>query len=675
MLLDAKRVLFLGDSITYSGQYVETVAAYFATRFPGRPIEFLNLGLPSETVSGLSEDGHAGGQFPRPELHERLARVLAKTKPDTVIACYGMNDGIYLPFTQERFAAFSNGLVRLRERVAAAGARVIHVTPPVFDETKGNGPGYANTLDRYSDWMLGQHAAGWDVVDLHGPMNRVLIERRKADPKFFLAGDGVHAGELGHWIIAQQILLHLGANDLAKVESAADMMLGHPSGAALMKLVQQQQRLLKDAWLTDTGHKRPGMNKGLPLAEAQTRAAALDAQIRALAKPQATTAFPASDWPQWRGPDRNGVSAESGWLDQWPANGPTTAWKAHVGLGYSSFVVAEGRAFTAGHADEKDTVFCFDANSGKVLWKHSYPSDLGDKYFDGGTTGTPAVESGRVFWLSRWGDTFCFNTDDGKIIWSKNVQKETRARLPDWGFAGAPLVLGDQLILNVGDAGLALDKKTGAVLWQSAAKSAGYSTPLPMKQGNDTLAVIGSAQSYVAVNLKDGKEVWRIRWLTQYGLNAADPVLDGDRVFLSTGYGKGAGLFKLGGGTPEEVWKSKALRTQLNGAVLFQGHLYGVDGDTTEKGSLQCLDIATGAEKWKHSNFGSGGLVIAGGRILALSGAGELMVAPASPGGFKPAARAQVLGGQCWTAPVLAEGRIYCRNSRGEIAVVDVRQR
>lgn len=282
MLPGARRVLFLGDSITHSGQYVEAVETYLVTRFPKRRIEFLNLGLPSETVSGLSEKGHAGGAFPRPELRERLARVLTKVKPDTVVACYGMNDGIYLPFAPERFAAFSNGLVRLREDVTAASAKIIHVTPPVFDEKKGGNPGYGATLDRYSDWLIGQRAAGWNVIDLHAPMKRVLEERRAADPKFFLAGDGVHVGEPGHWIIAQQVLLHLGAKDVADFASAVEMARAHRKGAEILKLVQQKQRMLKDAWLNDTGHKRPGMGKGLPVAEATARAAALDDQIRGL---------------------------------------------------------------------------------------------------------------------------------------------------------------------------------------------------------------------------------------------------------------------------------------------------------------------------------------------------------------------------------------------------------
>ena len=284
-LLDGvKRVVFLGDSITYAGQYVEFVEAWFRTRQPGQSIEFLDIGLPSETVSGLSEDGHAGGKFPRPDLHERLERVLAKSKPDLVVACYGMNCGIYLPFAEERLAKYRDGLERLRKACAAHGAKVLHVTPPTFDEVKGGKPGYGNTLDRYSEWLLDQRKAGWDVVDLHAPMNRYLAEQRAKDPKFFLAGDGVHCNETGHWLIAKQVLLHLGAKDVATAADAKVMLAAHPNGDAVLKLVQQRQRMLKDAWLTDTKHIRPGMKAGLPLAEAQAKAAELEELIAEAAK-------------------------------------------------------------------------------------------------------------------------------------------------------------------------------------------------------------------------------------------------------------------------------------------------------------------------------------------------------------------------------------------------------
>jgi outer membrane protein assembly factor BamB len=401
---------------------------------------------------------------------------------------------------------------------------------------------------------------------------------------------------------------------------------------------------------------------------------AFDRQLPILILTLVLLAMPAraGDWPHWRGPQRNGISTEKGWTDQWPADGPKIAWKAKVGLGFSSFAVVNGRVFTLGHANDADTVFCLEADSGKVLWKHSYPSDLGDKYFEGGTTGTPTVDGDRVFTLGRWGDLFCFEAAGGKIVWSKNVQKETGAPIPDWGFSGSPLVAGDALILNVGDAGLALDKATGRILWKSANKPSGYSTPLPLTLNDSLLAVLGSAQSYVAVNLKTGQEAWRIRWATQYGVNASDPILESGRVFLSTGYGKGAGLFKPGSGQPENVWTSKVLRNQMNPSILIDGHLYGVDDDESKNPSLKCVEFGTGVEKWAQPRFGAGAMSAADGKLIILGDHGELIVAPASPAGFKPSARAQVLGGKCWTAPVLANGRIYCRNSRGDVVAVDV---
>lgn len=380
------------------------------------------------------------------------------------------------------------------------------------------------------------------------------------------------------------------------------------------------------------------------------------------------------DWPQWRGPLRNGVSAENGWRDTWPADGPPIAWKAKVGLGFSSFVVSQDRAFTVGHAAGQDTVWCFHTATGKVIWQHAYAAELGDKFFEGGTTGTPTVLGDRLYTLSRWGDVFCFEAATGRVIWSKNIQQETGIRIPDWGFTGAPLVRDRLVVLNIGEGGVALDQANGKVVWKSADKNAGYSTPLPLQRNGQSLAVFGNGTAYVAVQLADGKEAWRIRWVTEYGVNASDPIIDGDRVFVSSGYGKGGGLYQLGAGEPKELWKTKKLKTQLNAAVLYQGHLYGVDGDTTEKAALKCLEFATGEEKWAYPGFGSGGVTVADGKLIALTGTGELMVAPAVASGFKPAGQFQVLGGKCWTAPVLANGRIYCRNGRGDVAVVDVRK-
>ena len=347
-----------------------------------------------------------------------------------------------------------------------------------------------------------------------------------------------------------------------------------------------------------------------------------------------------------------------------------------MGLGFSSVVVSGGKAVTAGHANETDTVFCFDALTGKELWKHSYPADLGDKYYEGGTTGTATFEGERVFWLSRWGDLFCFDAATGKIVWNRQLQKEEEAQVPTWGFTGAPTVLGDVLILNIGEAGMAVEKNTGKTVWASAKKDAGYSTPLPLQRGGKWEVLIANSEAYLAVDPSNGKELWRMKWLTQYGVNAADPVPIGDRIFISSGYGKGAALFKpAAGGEPQVIWKSKVLRTQLNPPVLVGTYLYGVDGDTTDKAPLKCVEAETGTEKWKVPGFGSGAVSVADGKLIALSATGELIVAPASADGFKPTARAQVLGGKCWTVPVLANGLVYCRNSRGDIIAVDLRKK
>jgi outer membrane protein assembly factor BamB len=162
--------------------------------------------------------------------------------------------------------------------------------------------------------------------------------------------------------------------------------------------------------------------------------------------------------------------------------------------------------------------------------------------------------------------------------------------------------------------------------------------------------------------------------VTQYGVNAGDPIIHDGKMFISTGYGKGAGLFDLKQNPPVEIWKSKVLRTQLSPPVFYEGHIYGVDGDTTEKARLKCIEFATGTEKWSEPNIGNGGVTLADGKLIVLTGQGELMVLPASPEAFQPTARAQVLGGTSWTAPVLANGRIYCRNSRGDVVCVDVRK-
>ncbi|MBS0208292.1 MAG: SGNH/GDSL hydrolase family protein [Planctomycetes bacterium] len=297
-----RRVVFLGDSITHGGGYIDFTEAYLRLRRPDLVCEFVNLGLPSETVSGLSEPGHASGAFPRPDVHERLQRVLDQTKPDLVVACYGMNCGMYYPFSEDRFAKYQQGIRLLRERASKAGAKVLHITPPVFDpepirartlpagqeEYRQPYVGYNEVLDRYAAWLVEQRSQGWDVIDTHTPMNALLAAGRKTDPAFRLANDGVHLGPRGHWLIAQQLLIHWGvpAADVQNAESFEQATAGYPAAARVLRLVNERQGLMRNAWLSATGHLRPGVKAGLPLAEAQEKANAIADKLRATLAPQ-----------------------------------------------------------------------------------------------------------------------------------------------------------------------------------------------------------------------------------------------------------------------------------------------------------------------------------------------------------------------------------------------------
>ncbi|MDP4624106.1 MAG: SGNH/GDSL hydrolase family protein [Akkermansiaceae bacterium] len=282
--LQGKRVLWLGDSITYAGGYVANVEYYLRTRAPEAEFDFVNAGLGSETVSGLSEKGHAGGRFPRPYLHERLERVLTGVKPEIVFACYGMNCGIYLPFDEGRFAKFKEGMILLHDKAVESGAKIIHLTPAEYD-SRGEDLPYTETLDRYSEWLISQREdAGWEVIDIHFPMKRFLEERRKDDETFLLQKDRVHPKELGHWIMAKAVLEGLGAEDLGGVDSPEALTAAQPDGKRLLQLITNRMMTLRDAWLTSTKHLRPGVAEGLPMNQAEAKAAELLAQIEALAE-------------------------------------------------------------------------------------------------------------------------------------------------------------------------------------------------------------------------------------------------------------------------------------------------------------------------------------------------------------------------------------------------------
>lgn len=283
LLKESRRIVFLGDSITAAGVYVAGFDAWLAAGKDKTPHHVICAGLPSETVSGLSEEGHAGGKFPRPDLAERLERVLALTKPDLVIACYGINCGIYEPFDAGRFERYQRGMKNLKLAVEQRGARFVVMTPPFYDDKRApKSFSYNDVLDRYSDWLIEQRKEGWHVVDLHGPMTREVLKRRAADANFTFQPDGVHPNEAGQWYVATQLIRWFGDEKSATAGTPAEMLTSLGAPAELLPLIQQRVNLLRDSYVSTAGHKRPGVAPGLPVPEAEQKAEELSARIRDL---------------------------------------------------------------------------------------------------------------------------------------------------------------------------------------------------------------------------------------------------------------------------------------------------------------------------------------------------------------------------------------------------------
>lgn len=286
-LLETGRVMILGDSITQNGQYVSFVEYFLQKARPTAAYDIVSVGLASETTSGLSEPGHAGGAFPRPCVHERLKRALDAVKPQVVIACYGMNDGIYLELNPERMKAFQDGVTKLVSDCKAAGARVILVTPPVFDAKARDGWNYDRTLREFAAWEVEHPPEGVAAtVDLHTFMGAALAERQGKDPGFHFSGDQVHPGPLGHLVMAQAILKGL---DVPTPPGDAEDLLAAANADPLFKLVSQHRETRSNAWLAHIGYTRErtvAPDSG-NLAAAEEKAREIQQKIDALKKPPA----------------------------------------------------------------------------------------------------------------------------------------------------------------------------------------------------------------------------------------------------------------------------------------------------------------------------------------------------------------------------------------------------
>jgi outer membrane protein assembly factor BamB len=375
----------------------------------------------------------------------------------------------------------------------------------------------------------------------------------------------------------------------------------------------------------------------------------------------------AADWPQFRGPNRDGISPEAAVLKSWPASGPKVLWKAPLGEGYSQVVSTKGRLYTLAQQGEEQVAIAFDGATGKRLWRTRIDSEYNDGQGDGPRS-TPTVDGELVYVLSANGNLAALRAANGQAAWQHDLRAEYGANPPQWGVSTSPLVEGNLLIVNVGGSGnksiVAFDKTSGKTVWTSQGDGAGYSAPIAITVRGVRQVIVFTADAILSISPKDGRLFWRSGWKTDYDVNAATPIfLPPDKLFVSSGYGTGSALLQINRTNVTEVWRSRGMKNQFSSSVLHDGILYGFDDST-----FKAIDAATGKERWKQRGFGHGSLILAGGHLIVLSDRGKLALVQATPEEYRELGNAQVIEGKCWTSPSLADGRLYVRNEEQLIA-------
>jgi outer membrane protein assembly factor BamB len=397
--------------------------------------------------------------------------------------------------------------------------------------------------------------------------------------------------------------------------------------------------------------------------------------ILLLALAQQALAQSAANWPQWRGPNRDGVSKETGLLKQWPAEGPPLVWKASgAGGGYSSFSVANGKLYTMGLRGEREYVIAFDVATGKEAWSTAHGSAFRNDQGDG-PRGTPTVDGDRVYALGGSGDLTVLDARTGKIVWSKNVLTEFGGSNLRWGISESPLVLGNKVLVNAGGSGasiVALNKADGSLIWKSQSDRAGYSSAIPLELNGTTQVVFFTGQRAVGLDAKDGRLLWEYEKPSNQTANVATPIARGNRVFLSSGYGTGGGVVEIkADNKAQEIWFTRDMRNHHSSSVLIGDYLYGFS-----ESILTAIRFDTGEIAWRDRSVGKGSLVYADGNLYCFSENGVVGLVEASPTGYKEKGRFRIVPGdlKTWTHPVVVGGRLYLRD-QDTIYAYDVRDK
>jgi outer membrane protein assembly factor BamB len=385
-----------------------------------------------------------------------------------------------------------------------------------------------------------------------------------------------------------------------------------------------------------------------------------------------------TDWPQWRGPDRTGISKETGLLAQWPRSGPPVAWSAAMlGAGYGSVAVQGDRVWVQGMRNNQSVVSSLNRADGKVVWVRVLGA-AGDNDRGPGPRSTPTVDGDRLYVLTESGDLACLQRSDGTVLWQRNILKDFRGDNPYWLLSESPLVDGNLVIVTPGGRGagvVALDKMTGKTVWTSKDLSdgAGYSSPIVADIGGVRTIMTFTDRAGVGVRASDGKLMWRNSSASNGTANIATPVYSDGRVFFTSSYGTGGALLGLKATGNEvraqEIYFTRDMKNHHGGVVLVNGHIYGYNDSI-----LTCLEFASGKVIWRDRSVGKGAVTYADGHLYILSENNVVGLVEATPAGYREKGRFSITdqGRPSWAHPVVSGGRLYIRN-QGTLTSYDVR--
>lgn len=369
------------------------------------------------------------------------------------------------------------------------------------------------------------------------------------------------------------------------------------------------------------------------------------------------------DWPHWQGPDGNGISRETGLIHEFPADGPKVLWRAKLGAGFSGLSVAGGRVYTQFGENGREKIVCFDADTGRELWKVDSDADFaqGDSL---GPRATPCVDGDRAFTVGALGMLSCLEALTGKTVWSFNLYDKFGMRPHDEGLSCSPSIDGQRLIVLAGASAFAFDKANGTVVWRTLDEPMNHSTPTFATLGGRRQLVVLTGGNLVGLDPKSGAELWRHE---QPAVNCASPVVGpNDCVFAAASYGFGCQLVKVAAGSATQVYKNDVLAAHHATPVLYKGHLYGFHD---REGIFKCVEFASGKEQWISRSPGKGKAIVADGQMILITEEGDLALAVASPERYSETAKARVVEGTCYTAPTLANGKLYVRSDKEMVCI------